>query len=857
MQVSFVIPLHNALALTQECLRTLQATLPAGLAHEIIFVDDASTDGTADWLETLPAPCRALRNERNLGFAGTCNRGAEAARGEWLVLLNNDLVFPSGWFEPLFAARTATRAGLVGNIQIWADDGTIDHSGIVVLPTGKLTHERPSNLAAAQRQAVRSVPAVTAACCLVARKLYLDCGGFDPAFVNGGEDIDLCFRLRRAGYATYVATHSVVRHHVSASRGPTSHRDERNSRLLVQRWREELISFGCASWATAHLNDHLRRPWTRDGWRALALLPFACGLVARPPTFARAVLESALYREETRWARLFDLPADAPRAPRGSKSYQTVRLFRDEVETKTVWLRDRATLMLPAGFPVSNLFLSGVLLESPADRPEGNRPIGVRVTINGRQTVEFRDLLLGNFNLGIDAPFVLPGKPTRVDLELIGARWTNFLAWAGRMALVLPESWKIRRAIGRYRRQTLNRRLRLSRIVGDDEVLFDFKSEPAIVPALRHRPPVTGVNIVGWFRATLGVGESARCMAKACDAVALPATLIDLRLNCLNPPDDDTFAPRLRERPDHGVNIFHIDPPVADQIDHHHGPELRRDRYNIAYWAWELPEFPDGWVRQCAFFDEIWCPSEFVRAAIAPKVPLPVHVMPHAIDVPPVSGDGRQRFGLPHDRFLFLFVYDLNSYQERKNPLAAIEAYRRAFPEETGVGLVIKTQNCARHPEAFARLETALRGLQHATLIAETLSRRDVHLLESACDSFVSLHRSEGFGLSVAECMLLGKPVIATEWSATTEFLDAKCGCPVRHRLIELQESHGPYAKGQIWADPDVSHAAEWMQRLVSDPDLGRRLGAAARESIQKHFSPAVIGARYRRRLDNFSLWPE
>jgi glycosyltransferase involved in cell wall biosynthesis len=137
----------------------------------------------------------------------------------------------------------------------------------------------------------------------------------------------------------------------------------------------------------------------------------------------------------------------------------------------------------------------------------------------------------------------------------------------------------------------------------------------------------------------------------------------------------------------------------------------------------------------------------------------------------------------------------------------------------------------------------------------QALSRSDLYALEAACDCFVSLHRSEGFGLAVAECMYLGKPVIATDWSATAEYLNTENGCPVRAKLVTLERSHGPYSKGQIWADPDVAHAAEWMQRLYHDRTLAARLGAAARETVEKRFSPEVIGARYRRRLEAIASW--
>ncbi|MDP2137977.1 MAG: glycosyltransferase [Candidatus Didemnitutus sp.] len=856
MQVSFVIPLYNCLAYTRECFRTLQATLPGGLEHEIIFVDDGSTDGTRQWLASLGAPCRAILNESNLGFASACNRGAAEATGRFLVFLNNDLVLLPGWFEPLLAAAHRTkRVGVVGNIQLRVDNGSIDHSGIVVLSNGKLAHERSQLLPFLQRRAVRAVPAVTAACCLVERELFLDSGSFDPQFVNGGEDVDLCFRLARAGQRNVVSTLSVVRHHVSAARGPTGIKDERNSRLLAQRWTEEIIQHGSFTWARQQVEHHLARPWTADGRRAVAALPFALRWSSKPPSAARRVLVSALHRETVRWQQLFDLPPGAPRAPRHSELYWEERFYRDDSDVVSVWLRDRATVNLPVGFPGRSFVVSGFVMPAPANYPEAERSIGFRLVINGEQRVEFADLPLGHFNLGTDAPLVLPDQATRVDIELIGVSWGNFLAWLGRMTqhVPLPNKWRSR--LVRARRQALNRRLRFEQVVCDDEVIFEFKHNPALNRRLRHPICATGVNLIGWFRAAVGIGESVRCMAKACDAASLPAALIDLRLNCLNGNADDTFASRLQEKPDQPINVFHIDPPVSDQIDHHHGPELRRDRYNIAYWAWELPVFPQHWVRQLAYFDEVWCPSEFVRASIAATTDLPVHVMPHAIDFALPSDDGHQRFGLSRERFHFLFTYDLNSYQERKNPLAVIAAYRRAFPDEQGVGLVIKTQNPARNPAAHAELVTALRGLQHVTLLDETLSRPDVFLLQQSCDCFVSLHRAEGFGLAVAEAMYLGKPVIATDWSATAEYLDATNGLPVPWELMELRETHGPYEAGQKWANPSIEHAAAAMQRLINEPELAGRLGAAAAKTVRERFSPAVIGQRYRQRFA--VLFPE
>lgn len=316
MQVSFVIPLFNGLALTRECLRTLQATLPAGLAHEIVFVDDGSTDGTRDWLASLAPSVRVLLNDRNLGFAGACNRGAAAATGELLFLLNNDLVLAPGWFEPMAGLlRARADIGLVGNVQLRAATGELDHAGVSFDAKGKPGHVLARPLLARLR-GWREVPAVTGACLGLRRAVWERLGGFDDGFRNGGEDIDLCLRARAAGLRTFVSLRSVVRHHVSASAGRKL-RDEQNSRRLARRWRGEIARLSARAWSRHYLATVWHgagdRPEIRLGLEALGV---ATGLLA-PTARTIAGVDAALAVEFARWDELLDGAAPAPSPAHG------------------------------------------------------------------------------------------------------------------------------------------------------------------------------------------------------------------------------------------------------------------------------------------------------------------------------------------------------------------------------------------------------------------------------------------------------------------------------------------------------------------------------------------------------------
>jgi len=284
---------------------SLRATLPRPLAHEIILIDDSSTDGTSAWLDSRRDPAyRVLRNERNLGFARTNNRAAAVARGERLVLLNNDLVLRPGWFEGLARAHASrgARAGVTGNVQLDFRTRAVDHAGIVLTLKAKPEHDRvlPSRLRRWLRP-VRRVPAVTAACVMIDAALWRALGGFDENYVNGGEDVDLCMRAAALGKINAVALRSVVWHHVSSSVGRKL-RDEANSERLARRWRPEFVRGAARTWCRARLEAILADPGQADPWFAWQIWCFARGWSRTPPPAAIAALDGALELEFARWA---------------------------------------------------------------------------------------------------------------------------------------------------------------------------------------------------------------------------------------------------------------------------------------------------------------------------------------------------------------------------------------------------------------------------------------------------------------------------------------------------------------------------------------------------------------------------
>jgi glycosyltransferase involved in cell wall biosynthesis len=358
-----------------------------------------------------------------------------------------------------------------------------------------------------------------------------------------------------------------------------------------------------------------------------------------------------------------------------------------------------------------------------------------------------------------------------------------------------------------------------------------------------------GINVAGYIQTESGVGEGVRAMIRALELAQIPHGLTNLDFNVISRMDDDSFS-QFSEDANFPVNLFAVNADQVPELVTHVGSARFEGRYNIGYWAWELDVFPSQWLGAFRLFDEIWTPSRFCVDVLSSVAPIPVRRVPHAVEVSARPETQRDRFELPEDRFLFLFAFDFLSFWERKNPLAVVRAFRRAFADRDDVGLVLKSINAKHDPERLDELEREAEGLP-LWHIHDYLDRQEVFDLMNVCDAYVSLHRAEGFGLTIAEAMSLGKPVISTDYSGSTDFVTLASGLPVRYVLKELGEDCGPYPAHGHWADPDEEHAAEQMSRLVTDPQLAKSLGRKARQQISEYCGREAVAALLQARLEN------
>lgn len=345
-----------------------------------------------------------------------------------------------------------------------------------------------------------------------------------------------------------------------------------------------------------------------------------------------------------------------------------------------------------------------------------------------------------------------------------------------------------------------------------------------------------GINLIGNIMAESGLGQSCRLVANELEHTGMPFTIYNYNQLGTVKEEDKRWEVKISSELPYNINLIHIG-PYEFGLAYAQLPGTVWDfRYNIAFWLWELEEFPEEWVPCFACLDEIWTPSEFISNSIRKKTNLPVRTIPYCVNASIQKSYDREYFHLSMDCFYFLMMYDSNSIAERKNPRGTIAAYKKAFNKsEKKVGLIVKINNASK--EEIQLVQKELEGYSNIHILTDTLDKDQVNSLIKCSDVLVSLHRAEGFGLVLAEAMILGVPTIATNWSSNIEFMNPEVSCLVDYKLIELDKDMGPFKKGNRWADPNVTNASEYMIKLYKDKAFYQEIAKKAKDYIEDKLS--------------------
>jgi len=373
-------------------------------------------------------------------------------------------------------------------------------------------------------------------------------------------------------------------------------------------------------------------------------------------------------------------------------------------------------------------------------------------------------------------------------------------------------------------------------VMKDKKAKHRFAADPCL-PA--------GVNLFTYFYHN-SAGSIGVLLKQALDASGIPYQVFDLG-------DPEKFRAEAKDKTLYQVNLVtcHAASGAPARLKLF-GIDFSR-HYNICNFLWELPEVPDEFCAGMDMFQEIWASSSFCTSALEKKTRVPVLTIPlHANKERTVLKNGRKYFGFDEKAFLFMFAYDCNSFVERKNPQAVVKAFMKAFPpENANVGLVLKLLYPQSFQEHIEELKRKLAPYRNIYYIDQYLSDDETRTLLQASDAFVSLHRSEGFGLLPLEAMSLGIPVISTAWSGNMEYMNHMNTALVGYRLVPVDGKYVGSKPGdsQVWAQADVDEAAAYMRRMVSDPAWRERLAAAGRYTADQCYTPEKVGKMMRDRL--------
>jgi glycosyltransferase involved in cell wall biosynthesis len=378
-------------------------------------------------------------------------------------------------------------------------------------------------------------------------------------------------------------------------------------------------------------------------------------------------------------------------------------------------------------------------------------------------------------------------------------------------------------------------------------------------PAALSEADGLAVRLTGYMGHTLGLGAAARGYVEGLTAAGVPVSTVSVPLHHLELPValEQAYGEHGFEDLVHGARHgFEIVAVNADELpdfverlgeDYFEGPR-------IGIWGWETNSIPARWQRAFALVEEIWVYSRFMAENIGAQAPVPVIALPPPVQRPP-QPSAPLRLGVP-DGFLFLFVFDYLSTVQRKNPVGLIEAFKQAFAPGEGPQLLIKTINAPLRPLSEEELLWAAHGREDIHVLDRSLSTSELNGVMAGCDCYVSLHRAEGFGLTLAEAMAIGKPAIATGYSGNVDFMNDANSYLVEHEITRVGPECEIYPPEGEWAEPSIEHAARLMRHVYSEPEDVARKAAQASDDVARLLSPEATGRRMRERLEQLAGRP-
>lgn len=353
-----------------------------------------------------------------------------------------------------------------------------------------------------------------------------------------------------------------------------------------------------------------------------------------------------------------------------------------------------------------------------------------------------------------------------------------------------------------------------------------------------------GVNVIGYIDGEFGLGEAVRLNLKAMDSVGLPYVKIDyLKLKKGN-VNEDVFK--------YNINLIQLS--LYDVSDFFAGFKTTSflNRYNILFLVWESEYVPEEIQKTLHLFHEIWTPSAYCREIFRQHFLGPIMTIPHPVEVelfPLVKTDFLKVYD--NEKYSFLFIFNFGSSIKRKNTLFLIQSFIESFPVETDVELIIKCSNAKKYPKDYALIINEIGGRSNIKIVDIDLEKNDLNHFINLCDCYVSLHHSEGFGLTLAEAMCLGKPTIATNYSGNLEFMNDKNSFLVDYVINSIQNPDVNFCDNTIWADPLLEDSVEKMRLVYNDRNLANEKAKKAQIDTQNKLSYKSIGYKILNRAES------